>query len=256
MGRRTSPTQDPHEELCHKFRGLILAVKTDLGLHTGTVSCTSSCQGFVQHEAPTIVSPPTEFTTLAKMSPKKLEQLAEQYEEMAQHDFIVGSPRIDQLLTLIQFNVFRALLKNTLTLGWNFEWLECGEPISPWNKQRRHDIVPFCPSSLRPTDLQRKIKHHPWIDLWPIPAMRDNLLLADGLYDEDQLCNDLVEFADVTNEQSGLIVWGEPWNPGAWEVSEMFVRKWAWTLKGCVNLLASTNHWRSRRGEEPLVFDV
>lgn len=80
--------------------------------------------------------------------------------------------------------------------------------------------------------------------------------MAGDSYDEDRLCNDLVEFEDIPNEQTGLIVWGEPWDSAGWEVSETFVRNWGWTVKGCVELLESTNYWRTTRSEKPLVFEV
>jgi hypothetical protein len=37
---------------------------------------------------------------------------------------MLGSPRVDQLLTLIQFNVFRALVNNTFAVGFTMNWLE------------------------------------------------------------------------------------------------------------------------------------
>lgn len=86
--------------------------------------------------------------------------------------------------------------------------------------------------------------------------MRDNLLLAGDSYDEDQLCNDLVEFVDLTNEQTGLIVWSEPWDPAGWEISETFLKNWGWTVNGCVELLESTNFWRATRGEDALVYEI
>lgn len=134
----------------------------------------------------------------------------------------MGFPRSDQLLTLIQLNVLRALMNNTRTIGWNLDWLDCTiDPLSPWLKLSTQ-YVPGAhyPQALCPTPIQRTISHHPWIDLWPIPRMRHNLLLNAGNYDEDQLCNDLVEFRGLMNEQSGLIVWGEPWDIWGWEVSE------------------------------------
>lgn len=87
-----------------------------------------------------------------------------------------------------------------------------------------------------------------------MPKMRDNLLLAGYLHDEDQLCNDLVEFGNVSNEQTGLIVWNDPWDSMGLEVSETFLDKWAWTVSGFVKLLESTNYWRAKRGEKPLSF--
>lgn len=153
---------------------------------------------------------------------------------------------MDLLLTLIQFNVFRALLINTQR---DFQWLECGEPESPWASPEKSLANLVCPDSLLPTCVQRAIPHHPWMDLWPIPKMRDNLLLAAGLFDEDKLCNVLLEFEDIPNEKSGLVVQDEPWDPASWEAIESFIKEWTWAIKGCTELLASTNFWRSRRGE-------
>ncbi|KAF4635832.1 hypothetical protein G7Y89_g2270 [Cudoniella acicularis] len=180
--------------------------------------------------------------------------LVNKIELMASWDYMLGSPRVDLLLTLIQFNVFRALLKNTISIGWSLDWLECDDMASPWNSTLEDN--PPCPEALQPTLVQRSIKHHPWIDLWPIPKMRDNILLAGDSYDEDQLCNDLVEFEDVSNDQTGLIVWGEPWDPSGWEMSEAFLWRWEWAVKGCVELVESTNYWRERRGEKALLIKV
>ncbi len=82
------------------------------------------------------------------------------------------------------------------------------------------------------------------------------MLLAGGSYDEYELCNDLVDFCDVPNEKTGLIVWGEPWDPSGWEMSESFLSRWRWVVNGCVGLLASTNYWRAQRGESELVFQL
>ncbi|KAF3022393.1 hypothetical protein E8E14_003274 [Neopestalotiopsis sp. 37M] len=191
-------------------------------------------------------------TRINNIGPSDLRQMAQEFEIMMQRDFLLGSPRVDLVLTLIQFNVFRALLNNTQSLGWDFQWLECEEPESPWTTTNSHSAPVSCPPNLQPTDMQRKIRHHPWIDLWPIPGMRDNLLLAAGLYDEDELCNGLLEFKDVPNEQSGLLVWGEPWDTASWEVSATFVRRWGWAIRGCDELLDSTNRWRMTRGEKPM----
>lgn len=175
------------------------------------------------------------------------------YEDLATQNYMLGSPRADQLLTLIQFNVLRALISNTTALGWTLEWLECSNPPSPWNAYSESED-PEIPKALRPSHLQRTVEHHPWIDLWPIPKMRDNLLRAEGYYDEDLLCNALVEFKDIPNEQTGLIVWSDPWDIYSWEISETFLKNWGWTVKGCAELQYSTNIWRLRREEEPLIF--
>ena len=179
-----------------------------------------------------------------------------QYEAAARKDYALGSPRVDQLLTLIQFNVFRALVENTSVLRLTMDdWLD-EEAISPWCEGVSESQISYCPTSLRPTLLQQEVSHHPWIDLFPIPQLRDNLLQRYDDFDEDALCNELVDFFDVSNDETGLIVWKQPWHPSGWEVSETFLRKWKWVVKGCDDLARSTNYWRGIRGEEPLVFDA
>ncbi|KAB8274758.1 hypothetical protein BDV30DRAFT_225662 [Aspergillus minisclerotigenes] len=185
-----------------------------------------------------------------------IQQIMAHYEASVRKDYALGSPRVDQLLTLIQFNVFRALVDNTSMLRFTMDWLEEEEAISPWCTSGFESEISLCPTSLRPTLLQQEIPHHPWIDLFPIPQMRDNLLQRYGDFDETALCNDLVDFYDVSNDETGLIVWRTPWHPTGWEISETFLRKWSWVVRGCDDLANSTNYWRGLRGEEPLVFDT
>ncbi|KAB8202071.1 hypothetical protein BDV34DRAFT_201497 [Aspergillus parasiticus] len=205
------------------------------------------------------LSPELSFQTpksIHEVNRANIQQIMAQYEASVRKDYALGSPRVDQLLTLIQFNVFRALVDNTSMLRFTMDWLEEEEAISPWYASEFESPISLCPTSLRPTLLQQEIPHHPWIDLFPIPQMRDNLLQRYGDFDETALCNDLVDFYDVSNDETGLIVWRTPWHPTGWEVSETFLRKWHWVVKGCDDLANSTNYWRGLPGEEPLVFDI
>jgi hypothetical protein len=52
--------------------------------------------------------------------------------------------------------------------------------------------------------------------------MRDNLLRAGDAYDDLELCAVLVGFFNASIVRTGLIVWGEPCDPMAWEVKETF----------------------------------
>lgn len=112
------------------------------------------------------------------------------------------------------------------------------------------------PESLRPTALQRLVPHHPWLDFFPFPEMRDRLIVAAtaGYLDEDELCRDLMAFWDTRNSGATLVVWGVPWDPWNWEVTEAFLAKWRWVVVGIGGLRRSTNYWRGMRGEGGLRF--
>lgn len=113
------------------------------------------------------------------------------------------------------------------------------------------------PPALQPTELQRSIPHDAWIDRLPCPRLRDNVLLLQGTFDAEEL---LMDFrgpdAGSVDEFQGVIVWNEPWKQEGWEVTEGFVKKWGFLMKGCAEFMASTNRWREARGEEPLVFEI
>jgi len=124
--------------------------------------------------------------------------------------------------------------------------------------------------------------------MFPFPRFRDNLITWEGIFDAQDLCNDL--FGDIfTNVQvssptrsldsmdsvrivsdqesdesvdelnvgrRGMIVWGEPWDKNGWELTPSFVRKWPQLLEGCEDLIGSANQWRAKRDEGPLLLDI
>ncbi|PVH77608.1 hypothetical protein DL98DRAFT_463415 [Cadophora sp. DSE1049] len=179
------------------------------------------------------------------------------FEDLASRELRAGSPRSDLLLTLIQFNVFRALVNNTFAMGFPFDWLTA-EAESPFNitPPTSFDSLSQYPPNLRPTALQISTPHHPWIDLFPFPALRDNMLALGEDYEDDDLCYDLVETCHAPSERSGLIVWSDASRPESWEVTEEFARKWGWMLRGCKELMRSTNMWRRQRGEDDLFVEA
>lgn len=187
-------------------------------------------------------------------------------EDMARQAYMAyssGSISLSHLPSLIRVNVFNALYQNATILGLDTAWL-LYDSVSPFGRSgpataeeatlaaRPH------PATLQPTALQRAVPHHPWLDLFPLPRLRDNFLRAienPDVCDEDLLCFDLVEFGDEGEAQSAsLIVWGEPWDPRGWEASTRFLKKWGWLLAGCPEILEGTNYWREKRGEKRLVF--
>jgi hypothetical protein len=198
--------------------------------------------------------PPDFSLSMCKTAPADITKMMSRFEKWAHENYLLGSPRVDLLLTLIQFNVLRALFSNTFSIGFDLEWLINGEAISPFNSMTSDESEVSIPESLRPTHLQSTVPHHPWIDLFPLPKIRDNLLLAGEDYDDTAICMDVVEIGGKPNEACGLIVWGEPWDPYAWEASPEFLQKWAWVVKGCHTLIQSTNYWRMRRGEKQVIF--
>lgn len=93
----------------------------------------------------------------------------------------------------------------------------------------------------------------------PIPAMRDNLVLHQASIDEDEFCEDALGglyegYDDI--ERRGIIVWGEPWSPSSWEVTEGFAKKYGFLLRGCEELMEATQRFREARGEERLVVEL
>jgi hypothetical protein len=154
------------------------------------------------------------------------------------------------LLSLVPFNATRALIMNARVMGLTQEFMvpDALSRIAYQNFDGMENrSVPF---SLKPTDLQLCVSHHPWIDILPWPEIRDNLLRRDeNSYDKKELCRDLRGFQAVADGRGGMIVWGDPWDPRGWEITEAFALKWPWVVNGCHEVLESTRRWRTVRGE-------
>lgn len=176
-----------------------------------------------------------------------------QLEQTALQHYTMGSPRSDMLLHLISLNFTRALIENTLILGLKSEQLH-DDAISPFNTAGPWPDVSLqtLPIALQPTAIQLSVPHHPWLDLLPIPQMRDNLILAGDFEEETQLCLDMKGDGTPQSASSGIIVWSDPWDPAGWEVTEPFARYWSWVIRDCSDLAHSTNQWRAKRNERPL----
>lgn len=180
----------------------------------------------------------------------------------AYQDYAMHAPRPTYLPLLVRLNVLQAIARNATALGFSAEGLCNDDLVSPFNIQgpgRPGAPGPASwPRDLQPTALQVALTHHPWIDLLPVPALRDNALraAAAGVIDEDELCGDLLDVVDGTTEKASLIVWGESWDIRAWEASIPFLRKWGSLLRGCPEIVESTNYWRSRRGEHTLTIKL
>ncbi|KFY76310.1 hypothetical protein V499_03986 [Pseudogymnoascus sp. VKM F-103] len=94
------------------------------------------------------------------------------------------------------------------------------------------------PATLAPTLQQQLVLHHTFVDILPFPSLRDSIIGALQITDQDTLCKDL--------PHDEWRLWGsEPWDPCGWEISEVFVKKWWWLLDQ--EMLEMTNFWRRQQ---------
>ncbi|CEJ54906.1 hypothetical protein PMG11_01193 [Penicillium brasilianum] len=192
------------------------------------------------------------------LKPASARLLLTQFAESAFQSYMTGSPTSEHLLLLTKVNVFRAFGHNLKIMGWDPDNMD-DDAISPFNiptaaEASKAPDYSDMPLSLRPTKLQRTRPHHPWLDFFPLPKMRDNMIQAGDDWDDDALCHDIMGFwAHSSTAAPGLLVWGEPWDIRNWELTEAFLKKWQWIVRGCPEIMNSTNAWRARRGEK-LIF--
>lgn len=165
-------------------------------------------------------------------------------------------PVDQQLFSLIQHNAMRGVMTNmAIVLGLH------GRTFEGWDDFYVEDLeMPSAaPASLDATELQRSVAHEAWIDVLPYARFRDNIIRNQDNVDADTLCEDFLGgWSEGLNEvqNRGMILWGDPWSSDGWEISEGFVRKWGFLMKGCEDLIRSTNRWREARGERRLVVEV
>lgn len=190
-------------------------------------------------------------------NPELLQDILGRFAKSAYDSYARGDPTADHLMTLTKVNVFRAFAQNLRLIGWSEFWMD-DDAISLFNtvlppRPPRQDDNSLIPANLQPTRIQKSIRHHPWLDFFPFPKMRDNLIEAGDDWDDEQLCHDIMGFWGESTMDAGMLVWGEPWDVQNWEVTESFLKKWQWVVRGCPELMDATNSWRARRGER-LIF--
>jgi hypothetical protein len=155
-------------------------------------------------------------------------------------------------LCISQYNILRAMCANAKVLGLTMELLN-EDIASQFNIIGQSTF--HLPASLLPSESQKEIVHHPWVDIIPILSLREALLIREDVCEEDEFCGDLYGVCASTNEV-GLRVWGEAWDPSAYEASESLLRKWCWIPEECPDILQSTNYWRKKRGERAIVLPL
>jgi hypothetical protein len=197
-----------------------------------------------------------ESVKILQADSKSAKSIMQRLEKLASSYYHLGSPRTDLLLHIIQFNFSKALIENIKVLGLTSNDMD-DDAISSFNTvglRQTHKFIEesSLPSDLQPTPVQRAMPHHPWLDLLPVPSMRDNLIRAGDTYDEERLCLDMKGHGSMITGKTGIVVWRDPWDSSGWEVSESFARDWSWVIQGCEDLFRSTDFWRAQRGERLL----
>lgn len=82
---------------------------------------------------------------------------------------------------------------------------------------------PTVPAVLQPSPLQLTMPHQGWIDRFPFPRFRDNLILLADRVNLEEL------FLDFFRSNSFYIKAGAPpWDPTAWRVDLEFKAKWGY----------------------------
>ncbi|KAH6869321.1 hypothetical protein B0T10DRAFT_523814 [Thelonectria olida] len=154
-----------------------------------------------------------------------------------------------------------------------------------WGHATIYPVHPRIPNCLLPTTSQMNHPHSFWINMIPFPQLRDNLIKWETSLNHMEFLYDLVgtllcdtspsqqgafnnlptpsqlivrkeDTDELTAGRQGLIVWGEPHVKENWEVTPGFLKKWAYILEGCEELVKISNRWRIIRGEESLQLDT
>ncbi|KAH7087982.1 hypothetical protein FB567DRAFT_329477 [Paraphoma chrysanthemicola] len=189
----------------------------------------------------------------------RVQELMRQFAEHAYKSYMQGTPALSHLSLLVRYNVSSALRRNADILGVSSEYVKW-DGLSPFPQNRdslaalSSDKSAEWPKNLHPTQMQRSIEHHPWVDVFPWPRLRDNMVQAfehPDICDEDDMCRDVCEY-DEHGSEPILVVWGDAWDPRSWEITPGFLKKWGWLLSGCDDFLEATNNWRARREEKPI----
>ncbi|KAF2705645.1 hypothetical protein K504DRAFT_94166 [Pleomassaria siparia CBS 279.74] len=99
--------------------------------------------------------------------------------------------------------------------------LKCNEGIL----SKSTPAGPNIPLPLHPTHLQLTTMHALWIDRFPFPKMRDNLIILFGMLDDQEMIEDMFLMP------SFVITPGcATWDPRAWKMEKHFADKWGYLL--------------------------
>ncbi|KAF4634455.1 hypothetical protein G7Y89_g3663 [Cudoniella acicularis] len=170
----TSTGSAPQEETTHN-RGLVFQPNNGIITRFGPLTDVPIC--IDPHERQIITSAPS-FSSFLKYP----------------------LPTDQKLLTLLHFNVVRALTQIVHVLGYNPDDMDKDVP-SMFHSNPTIDTSNL-PASLQPTALQTVIPHHPEIDIMPFPVFRDNMLLASPAIGDVEFCSDLLYGVELLSEDT------------------------------------------------------
>ncbi|KAK9242900.1 hypothetical protein V1506DRAFT_34889 [Lipomyces tetrasporus] len=93
-----------------------------------------------------------------------IQKISTYFQECASNNYARLS-KADHLLTLVKFNVFRAMMTNFFTFGLTMECMQ-DEAVSPFSTMNpgRLDLPTAEPSPNYPA---AHLPHHPWLDMFP-----------------------------------------------------------------------------------------
>lgn len=128
----------------------------------------------------------------------------------------------------MQHHVYRGLSTNMLLLGLPIIF-GCDVNIGHCGLICPLPLPTYVPSTLTPTVLQQRVPHEPWMDLFPLPALRDKLIRAKEPFDSCELCFDIlgalveknipwvrnggpaVAHQNREEHEKGILIWEDPW---------------------------------------------
>jgi hypothetical protein len=114
-----------------------------------------------------------------------------------------------------------AIIENGKILG-----ISCGSMFA----KKSNPAVPGLPESLIPTLLQLSTVHWAWIDKFPFPDFRDEIILDSGNIDEEEFLEDLFAMEAFT-----VAPGGSSWDPYAYTISSEFQQKWGYLFPSFLN---------------------
>jgi hypothetical protein len=97
--------------------------------------------------------------------------------------------------------------------------ISCGQSFPSKSKP----APPGTPECLQPTLLQRSTVHWQWIDRFPFPDFRDEIIVRSGEIDEEEFLGDLYDMEPFT-----LAPGGSPTDPYVYSMNPEFKAKWGY----------------------------